>query len=222
MHRFYSVLLLIISLTISVKSQSNATLGLLPSINISKKLPKDWSLHAKAETRLEVYSEEFDFEYQLTDLSLLAGRKVSLNTSLSAGYQIRFRQETISNRTIQQITYVKRYTGFRLSHRFAADQTFQKQEYAEYRFRYRISSEFALQGQSVDPGEFFVKLNNEYLYSLQGQTDDLEIRLGAFGGYSINHGSKLELGMDYRTDSFIDNNIRHRMWIGINFYQTLQ
>jgi hypothetical protein len=219
MKRFCIVVLISLSFALISKSQNNVQLGLLPSLNISKKLPKDWSLHAKAESRQQLFNDVFDYEYLLADLSLIASRKITLNTSLGAGYLMRIQPEDISNRAIQQITFVKRYSGFRLSHRVASDQTFKRKENPEIRFRYRISSEFSLQGQSVDPGEFYIKLNNEYLYSLHGQTDDLEIRLGAFAGYSLNPDSKIELGTDYRTDSFMDNNTRQRYWLGINFYQ---
>ena len=219
MKRFFPILILLLTLALTGMSQNNVQMGLLPSLNVSKKLPKDWSLHAKAESRQQLYRGDFDYAYLNTDISLIAGRKVSLKTSLAAGYLVRVEPDAVSHRAIQQLTIVNRYSGFRLSHRFSADQTFQRDEATEFRFRYRISSEFALQGQSVDPGEYFFKLNNEYLYSIQGKADDVEIRLGAFVGYSLKPETKIELGIDYRADSFIDSSSRHRLWFAVNFYQ---
>ncbi len=204
-----------------VKSQEAVLLGLMPSVNISKKLPKDWSLQSKAESRIKMYQDEADFSYLLTDLSLTAGRKISLRTTLTAGYLIRVEPDAVSHRTIQQLSVVNRYTGFSLSHRLAFDQTFQKEEKAEYRFRYRISGEKSLQGQSVDPGEFYVKFSNEYLYAVQASTADLEIRLTAVAGYALTPGAKLETGPEYRVSSLFNDPARQRIWIGIHLFQTL-
>lgn len=213
--------LTIVVLSFAGLTQNQLQIGLLPALNITKKLPRDWSLHAKAESRQKIYQGESDFEYLLTDLSLIAARKVSLNTTIGAGYQLRTEPGSISNRAIQQISFVRRYSGFRISNRLATDQTFQKDEETEYRFRYRASADFPLQGQAVDPGEFYLKVSNEYLYSIAASEQDMEIRLANFGGYAVGTSVKLELGIEYRIDSFLDNNTRNRIWIGINFFQSI-
>ncbi len=212
---------LIISLPLISKTQTSFQLGALPSLNFNAKLPKDWSLNFKAESRQALYNENFDYDYLRTDISLGGGKKIGINTTLSMAYLMRIDNNTISHRAIQQLSFVRRYTGFRLSHRIAADQTFSKQESTEIRLRYRLSSEIPLQGQSLDPKEFFLKLSNEYLNAFERDEYDLEIRLAAFIGYALSAANKLEIGLDNRLDSFINNGVRNRMWIGINFYQAL-
>ncbi len=202
-------------------AQASHQMGLLPSVNLNKKLPKDWSMNFKAESRQSLYSESFDYEYLLTDVALLAAKKIGVNTSAAGGYLIRMDAEGVRHRAIQQISFVKRYAGFRLSHRVSADQTFGKDDAPEYRLRYRLSPEIPLQGLSLDPKEFFLKLSNEYLGSMQHDDLDLEIRLAAFIGYALSPKQKLELGLDYRLDSFIHGQARNRYWIGLNFYQSL-
>jgi len=78
-----------------------------------------------------------------------------------------------------------------------------------------------LQGRSPDPEEFFLKINNEYLNSVDDGNYDLEIRAATFIGYVIPPAKKLELGFDYRMDSFISGNPRNRLWIGLNFYNSI-
>jgi hypothetical protein len=212
---------LIISLPLISKTQTSFQLGALPSLNFNAKLPKDWSLNFKAESRQALYNENFDYDYLRTDISLGGGKKIGINTTLSMAYLMRIDNNSISHRAIQQLSFVRRYTGFRLSHRIAADQTFSKHESTEIRLRYRLSSEIPLQGQSLDPKEFFLKLSNEYLNAFERDDYDLEIRLAAFIGYALSATSKLEIGFDNRLDSFILNGTRNRLWIGINFYQAL-
>lgn len=221
MRQVYIVIFFSVLLPLIPKAQSSYQFGLLPSLNINKKLQKDWSLHFKAESRQALINGDFNYEYLLTDLSLIAATKIGINTTIAGGYLMRIDEDQIKNRVIQQISYVKRYPGFRLSHRISADQTFQQDDQTEVRLRYRLSSEIPLSGQSLDPGEFFLKVNNEYLNSFQGDEYDLELRFAAFLGYAPGLANKLEIGVDYRLDSFIDHNPRNRFWISLNFFQTI-
>ena len=151
----------------------------------------------------------------------IAGKKIGINTSIAAGYLLRIDGKEIRNRAIQQISIVRKYSGFIISHRISADQTFDKDDHTEYRLRYRLSSEIPLSGQSSDPKEFFLKASNEYLNSLQNKEFDLEIRTSAFIGYVLTPRNKLELGLEYRADSFINQNLRNRLWIALNIYQLI-
>lgn len=201
--------------------QSNIEIGFLPSLNINKSLQRDWSLIFKAESRQSLKKGDFDYDYLLTDISLAGSKKAGINTSVAAGYMVRIVDNKIRNRTFQQVTFVERYPRLRISHRLLSDQTFEKDQNTEFRLRYRISSEIPFQGQTPDPKEFFVKLNNEYLNSIQGKIYDLELRGAGFIGYVISTVSKLEIGFDYRIDSFINGNTRNRLWLGLNFYTSI-
>lgn len=221
MYRNILFLLLLLIWSSNAYTQSNSRLGLLPSVNVNKKLQRDWSLNFKAESRQALFHDGFQYDYLLTDLSLAAATKTGINTTVAAGYLIRIDGETIRHRTFQQLSTVRRYPFFRLSHRFSSDQTFQQGGDSEYRLRYRLSSEIPLEGRSVDPGELFIKINNEYLNSLKGEEYDLEVRTAAFLGYAITPSNKLEAGLDYRIDSFLNGRARNRFWIGVNFFQSI-
>jgi hypothetical protein len=218
-----SILLLVFSLGKTV-AQDTYLLGTLPSFNLNKGINSDWSLNLKAESRLRFLQGDFggeaqsDLNLQLADFALTAARKTGLNNSLAGGYQIRLRGEQILHRFIQQFTLVRRYEAYRMAHRFSSDQTFNSDNPWELRLRYRFAAEIPLNGQSVDPGEFYLKLNNEYLNSWQEGETDLEIRLIPLAGYEFTDNNKLEFGLDYRLSSFIDGNSRNSFWLNIGWY----
>ena len=192
----------------------------MPSVNINSKLPKDWFTNFKIESRQEMFREDFEYSYQRTDLSFIAGKKLGFRTKLAAGYQLILDDQEINNRFIQQLNHVKKYRSFFLNHRFQADQTFRKSEDAEYRLRYRLSTEIPLNGQTLDSRELFIKVSNEYLNSIQNSEYDLEIRFAGFIGYVFSPKTKLEVGIDDRLDAFIDDRLRNRFWLGFNVYQS--
>ncbi len=207
--------------------QDSYRIGTLPSVNLNKTLSDEWKVNANWQSR-QVYktgtfqeSSESKFDYVLNDFTFLGSKNVGLNNSFAAGFLIRVEGDQIIYRTIQQFAVVKRYSSFRLAHRLSTDQTFEENEKTEFRFRYRLTGEIPLNGQSVDQGEFYLKVNHEYLNSLQGDEYDMEIRLIPFIGYSLNAKNKFELGLDYRINSFIDNESSSSFWLAINWYYKL-
>jgi hypothetical protein len=212
--------LFLISLSCAGFAQQVNTFGILPTVNINAKLPKDWSANFKAESRQLLFKDGFKYSYQLTDLSFGVGKKVGIRTTIAIGYLLGITNDGTANRFIQQLSHVKQYQTFKLAHRLQADQTFIEDNSAEYRIRYRLSAEIPLSGQTLDLKEFFIKINNEYLNSLQSEEYDLEIRIAGYIGYVVSPKNKLEFGLDYRVDSFINDSQRNRFWLGLNFYQS--
>ena len=208
----------------SVFGQSTFQTGGLPSLNINKKLKNDWFLNSKIESRLlfqqgEINGEvDKNFTNVLTDFSLIGSKIIGLNSRIAFGYLIRFEEGVLIHRSIQHYVVVQKLSGFRLAHRFLTDQTFSVNEEPEFRLRYRISSELPFNGESVDPGEYYLKINNEYINSLQAMKYDLEIRLIPLIGYGISERFKIETGLDYRVNSFLTNKTRNSYWMTLNFF----
>lgn len=223
------IVLLILGMLIGAIAQAQSTYqtGLLPSINLNKKLAHDWRLNCKIESRQALsegrLSEKKDlaYNYILTDLALIAAKKVGLNNRLAGGYLSRFRNGALIHRLIQQFTLVKRGSGYRLAQRIAADQTFAQNRAISFRFRYRFTIELPLNGQSVNPTEFYLKINHEYLNALQGGNYDLETRLVPLIGYVFTDNNKIECGLDYRLSDFISAPPQHRLWLSLNWYYAL-
>ena len=214
--------------TVSHGSAQNLyQLGTLPTINVNKKFDKDWALNFKWESRQSFRRGTFGkestsgLEYILSDLSLIASKKVGLNNSLAAGYLVRILDDRVVHRTIQQFTIVDKYGRVRVAYRFAADQTFIPNAANEYRLRFRLGALFPLNGDTVDPKEFYFKLNHEYLNSLESDIYDLEIRALPLLGYEFTDNNKVEIGLDYRFNSFINPILVHRFWFSLNWYLVL-
>lgn len=207
-----------------VLAQGTYQFGALPSLNFNKKLKNNWSLNTKLESRQLFERGEIngtsdkEFYYVLTDLSLIVAKKVGLNSRIAGGYLMRFEDDQFFQRFIQQYVIVQKMPGWRLAHRIMSDQTFSKIEKPEFRLRYRITSEIPLNGEFVNPGEFYLKLNNEYVNSFQSTEYDLEIRLIPLLGFGISDYFKIESGLDYRVNSFLSNNPRHSYWITFNLF----
>lgn len=217
-------ILILMFLVHVMQAQESYRLGVLPQINLNLKLSDSWRLNARAETRQVasegLFGEPFVFSYDnnLTDVSLQASMRMAGNQTLSLGYLIRLTGETPAHRAIQQYSVVSGHQSFRLGHRFAADQTFEQDEPVEYRFRYRIGFEKALSGQTVDPGEFYFKINQEQLHGFSGGDYDLELRLSPSVGYEFTDNNKLETGIDSRFSSFLDGGLRSNLWLSIGWF----
>lgn len=220
----YLIFICLIQISHAAYAQNTFQLGSLPSLNVNKKLKKDWSINSKIESRMLFQKGEVNgfvdnnFNYVLTDISLIAAKKIGLNARIAGGYLIRNEEGILHHRFIQQFVVVQKLPGFRLAHRLVSDQTFSIKEDPIFRLRYRISSEIPLNGQSVDPGEYYLKINNEYLNSLQTKEYDLEIRLIPLIGYDISEKIKIETGLDYRVNSFLNHNTRHSYWMTFNVF----
>ncbi|WP_373513620.1 DUF2490 domain-containing protein [Persicitalea sp.] len=208
----------------SLWAQSSYKAGLLPGLNINQKIAEYWRLNYKQESRLLGAEGRFSepspwaMQHSLTDLSVIASRKVGLNNSLAGGYLLRLEKGGPTHRLIQQYTLVSSYDGFRLAHRFSTDQTFSQIEAAEFRLRYRISLDLPLSGQTVDDREFYLKINHEYLNALSEGKYGLEIRLVPSLGYAFNDNNKIEFGIDYRFADFLSGPSESSFWLPLTWY----
>ncbi len=201
-------------------SNNKYQVGFLPSVSLRKSLPANWSATFRVESRQSIWEEELKYENLLTDISLVATKRITPNITLGGGYLLRIDDEddAFYHRILQQIVFSKRYPDFRLAHRLMTDQTFGNDENTRYRLRYRISAEIPLSGQSIDVKEYFVRLNNEYNNLLYDGNYDLEVRVGALVGYSLSPNNEIEMGVDYRFSGFVGGNPRSRVWLNLNFF----
>ncbi len=218
----YILIFVLLNFALGAAAQAPPQWRLLPSVNVNKKFERDWSANLRVESRQVLFEAPEPFKYELTDVALAGAKKIGLRSSLAAGALVRFNEDFTAFRSFQQLTFVRRYGSLRASHRIAADQTFSALASPEFRLRYRLSGERALNGETVDPREFFAKFNNEYLGGMQGGEFDPEVRLAAFLGYAITPSKKLELGLENRLNGFVEDTIRQRWWIGVNVFVSLE
>ena len=219
--------ILVLCVSLTGEAQSDYQYGFLPSLNLNKRWKNDWKVNLQIASRHEikagVFGENVDaeYEYLLTDVAFVGSKKIGLHHHLAGGYQIRFRDGAIFHRTIQQYVTVRAYNAFRLSHRIAADQTFSTTDRPEFRLRYRTTGVFPLSGNELDPKEWYFKVNTEYLNAIQSKVYDIELRLVPLLGYVFTDANKIEFGMDYRLNSFLNESPSHRFWWSINWFIVL-
>lgn len=219
--------ILVLCANFTGNAQSDYQYGFLPSLNLNKKLENDWKLNLNIASRHEIKAGIFgenadaEYEYLLTDIAFVGSKKIGLYHNVAGGYQIRFREGAIFHRTIQQYITVHAYTGFRLSHRVAADQTFSTADKTAFRLRYRATGILPLNGNELDSKEWYVKTNAEYLNAIQSGVYDIELRLVPLLGYVFTDTNKIELGIDYRLNSFLSASPSHRFWWSINWFVVL-
>jgi len=208
----------------NIFAQTQTRAGFIPSINYNHKIDKVWEVNFKFESRHFVFdnttsqSDDFEYRYSLSDVSALVGRKVGLNSKVVLGILTRIEPDALSYRTIQQFIFQTKINNFRVAHRIATDQTFSSNESTEFRLRYRLSAEIPLSGLKVDAKEFYFKFNTEALNGIQDNEYDLELRVVPNIGFVINEQHKIELGLDNRFVSFIDNQTRFTSWVTINWF----
>lgn len=220
------VAIVLISLS-STQAQMDYQFGALPAITLRKKVSEKLRFNSKIEFRQLFDEGTFgrtstnQYEYVHTDITVLATTPLGLNGSITGGYLIRVRDNAPAHRSIQQYAITQRFTSMRLGHRIRTDQTFSSLSAPVFRLRYRAALEIPLNGETIDPTEFYVKFNNEYVQILEAGEYDLEIRLIPLLGYDISDNERVELGLDYRIDSFLQEAGRSRFWISATWYVTL-
>lgn len=222
MSRKILYIILLLGTSNFVFAQVTNEVGLLPRINLSYSIGQNLKLVHSVETRHFAYTDQqWDYSYRLTDMLTLLSYKVKPNASLNGGFTLRVDGDQLFYRLTQQYSTVKKYQGFRIGHRFTTDQTFGENSSTTFRFRYRIVYEKPLSGDQVDAKEFYFKGGSEILLGLSSDETDLEGRILLFLGYEIDYRSKIETGIDYRINRFIQENLRNRFMWGLTWYYTL-
>lgn len=210
---------------LSLESYSQNEVGLIPQINSDFKLGEKWKINSKLEGRQIFFKNPYPAgknqkEFDRFDVELIATKSTDASHAFGGGYLIRRADNSFTHRIIQQYAITRKMLASRISHRFRTDQTFEKDESVQWRLRYRLSWEKPLNGFEIDPGEFYLKLNNEYLGILQDSKGNLEIRGLASVGYDISDKNKIETGFDYRVENVIRSETKHLLFLSIGLYHS--
>lgn len=147
----------------------------------------------------------------------------STRLKIGGGYYYRWSEPLRSgyryeHRFLQQIGYVNYIGDRRLVHRLRLEQRIRSSSF-QNRIRYRLSYDFPLQGERLDPGERYIILKNEIMTAFNATAADAENRVSAGLGWFINRGYKFEINIQYRTqDIFSGQEISHLFLAGSSFY----
>lgn len=210
--------------TLSAQEKNVFFTGIFPEISLTKKISQQNKLNVKIENQEVVFNNrDTEFEnpqltHYRTDLMLFFDRSLRPGVSVALGVFHRFQDNEDGNRIIQQLAVLQRMRNLRINHRFRTDQTFTRKDDFELRFRYRFSVEIPLEGDEVDPTEFYLVVSEEPIFSSKGGEFEIENRTALALGKLFNSNEKLEWAVDYRTDGFIQEGFRTRLWAKISYY----
>jgi len=148
---------------------------------------------------------------------------VSTRFKVGGGYYYRWSVPLLDgynyeHRFLQQIGYISFIGDRRLAHRFRLEQRVRSSTY-QNRIRYRLSYDFPLQGERLDPGENYFIFKNELMTAFNASAADAENRFSAGLGWFFNNRYKFEFNLQYRTqDIFSGQEITHLFLAGTSFY----
>ena len=163
-------------------------------------------------TGLEFLEPQFVMSYSIsTRLKVGGGYYYRWSEPLRSGYRY-------EHRLLQQVGYVSYIGDRRLAHRLRLEQRIRSSSY-QNRLRYRLSYDFPLEGERLDPGEQYVILKNELMTAFNASEADAENRVTAGLGWFVSNRYKFELNLQYRTqDIFSGDGISHMLLAGTSFY----
>ena len=207
--------------------QSTYESGALPTINFRYALNNGWNLNLRTQGRLRFESGIKDGpiidsgSYLFTDAAFIVGKQVGVLNQVAIGYQWRISEDQLVHRTFQQFALISPPAQLRFAHRIMSDQFLGSAIKPRWRLRYRLTGIIALNGESIDLHEFYLRLNTEYISSVRSGQHRSEIRAVPLVGYVINTKNKLELGFDYRVNGIFASDKRYGYWLGMNWFVNL-
>ena len=207
-----STLLALVLLASGVRAQSTQ-IHWEPEFSFTWKPEGRWAYNATFSGRnvcLEG-SEQLDANYNWAHLEgrLFVTYELFGGNSVSGGYQYRLtdpfeKEPGYEHRLMQQHAFITYTEARRFGHRIRSEQRIRERGTLQ-RFRYRISYDFPLQGQQLDPGEPYMILSNEVLWSLAREVSELDNRVFVGIGWALSRKRKIETGLQFRLEALNTN-----------------
>lgn len=213
----------VILLPLFAHAQSEAELIWGPELSYSWSSSDRVSYNAK----LVVFNNlrELGNQARLTHIepSFVMTYNLTTRYRLGLGYVYRWSEPLLDeyiyeHRFLQQIGFVSFIGDRRIAHRVRLEQRIRSSSY-QNRLRYRLSYDFPLEGERLDPGEKYFIINNESIAAFNAEEADGENRITAGLGWYFNNEYKFEVNLQYRMqDIFSDDGLSHMFVLGTVFY----
>ncbi|MEM9831546.1 MAG: DUF2490 domain-containing protein [Bacteroidota bacterium] len=208
MRQRHSLIFLVFTLiSTSAIAQSTTLAQWDPGLSFTQKFPNRWSLNVNTLQRsnLAEYEPEGtqqNFRWNLNETQFFATYELWKNKKISGGYAFQVRasepDEFHEHRLMEQFAFVTyALGGKRIAHRVRLEQRIRDSELTN-RMRYRLGFDSPLNGERLDPGEFYGIVTNEFLWSFNRTGQSGENRLFAGIGWFFNRQYKLQTGLMYR------------------------
>lgn len=194
-----------------------------PELSYSKKTSDRLTLIAKLSAFQSFDGFTAKKGLQFVEPQFLSSYTMTARLKVGVGYYYRLSEPLIGgdkyeHRLLQQAAYISYFRDMRLAHRFRLEQRIRSSSY-QNRFRYRISFDFPLQGEQLDPGERYLILKNEMMTAFNGSEADAENRTSFGMGWFLTGSQKFEVNLQYRyQDIFSGDGVSHLLLVGTSFY----
>lgn len=194
------------------KERWTADLAFSTEWNSARGTGGDWTTPGM---QLQVINLQFGLAYQLTT-----------DLNLALGYQFGIRdldddRTDLENRLLQQLTLSTFAGKYRFRGRFRTEQRlFRNEPQLVHRWRLRPSLDFPLQGNRLDPGEPYLNVQSEWLFTLTNPQPVYfrETRLYGGIGWQLGKGARLENGLEWRTRrADREGRYRSRLFLRVTF-----
>lgn len=179
---------------------------------LNYKVTDNWSFNTSIGKR-SVWStvetngdESFNGELTFLEINHFATYRLNPAVKASAGYKYRWRDPSegfgeYEHRFTQQLAYTHFNEIVRLVSRLRLEQRIRNESFA-HRYRYRISADFPLSGETLNAREFYFVGSNEILFeAVDVDEDTWENRISGSLGYLFNLDLKVELSLTYRLEN---------------------
>jgi hypothetical protein len=203
-------------------SQSQLPLVLDSGVDVNKKFASGFTLNMGARYRdllvSDLGSRPLAPNSRHLQLSTNLNYQLGLYDRLGGGLMYRFNsvgKDGISNelRFTQEYIHITQINAVRLAHRLKSDQRLFKSLSTEFRFRYRLSADFPLNGLKLDPGEFYALIATETLLnSGEAFKPEWDQRFNLAFGNQITPFVKAQLDLQYRAESF-SNQLQNQIFL---------
>lgn len=192
----------------SLLAQENLTGYFQPNIALNYKVTDNYKHNFSLAKRSFIFEDEAStFRVRQLDLVHFSNLKIRDNQSIALGIQYRFRENFESSRSnelrlTQQYNLTSKPRIVRYGHRFRSEQRITS-NLTIYRFRYRITLDFPLQGEQLDIGEPYFVGNLEALLSVANKNlPEYDQRFTANFGWLLGEKTKLQTGLEYRFEDY--------------------
>lgn len=168
------------------------------------------------------YEVAQNFNFLFTNIAVNYHVNRKLTTSVSYGFMDidsgfnKVGEHTYENRLYEQIGYKHKIAKLPIDHRFRLEQRFldrpePKENVMHNRFRYRLGTKIVLNKT------FFLRLNNEYIWTIQTKKNDGFDENRAYGALGINMFKSANLQVGYLNRKIKGMNL-HRLQLSL-FYK---
>ena len=213
--RFFFTLITCLSAVQTVQAQSRTTKTRFVwegGTSLNYKVSDNWSFNTSVGKR-SVWStaeingvEQFEGHLSFLELDHFSTYRINPATRASLGYKYRWRDPSeglgeYEHRITQQVAYTHFKEVVRLVSRLRLEQRIRNESFA-MRYRYRISADLPLSGETLNAREFYLVGSNEVLFeAVDVEEDTWEIRTSGSIGYLLNSDLKVELSLTYRMEN---------------------